>query len=272
MLPNEDPPAELFHYTTAPALHNILKTRELWATSVQYMNDASELVLAMELVVQALRHVATNSSSLLRSERLIGLADAFGSRLLSFDPDMFTPVTVCSLSLSADGDLLSQWRGYGGSLPAFAIGFNTEELQAVLARTPWTLRRVRYTEADRQPVLDYLVREASEIDVNLREQLWTQFLETAPVLKHEGFREEQEWRLISGKTPLNVLKYRPAPTIPIPYAVIELGSRLFEVISRVRIGPHPQQELARVAVAGYLESVLEVPKPVDVSVIPYRTL
>ena len=57
-LEQDAPPEILYHYTDQAGLLGILATGELWATKVQYMNDATEfgfsLGLAREILSQRL--------------------------------------------------------------------------------------------------------------------------------------------------------------------------------------------------------------------------
>jgi hypothetical protein len=273
--PDSDPPAELFHYTTARNLFNIVHTKQLWATSVQFMNDARELTLATERVIEMLRTRAVLESEAV-FQRLTNLAASLSPRLLAKDRDMGTAVTVCAVSLSAEGDLLSQWRAYSQSTSGYAIGIRTSVLKDLLANTPWKLERCRYTEEDQNALLAQLVnRTIAMIDshgVNLLETFWRSFLDVAPLIKHSGFKEEAEWRILSGRVTVNSLSFRPSASLIIPYAPLDLAARLFDVVARIRIGPQPHQELAMGATAGYLESTWRKRMHVDASVIPYRPL
>ena len=40
---NYDKPKILYHYTTMDGLKGIIASKSLWATKIQYLNDASEL-------------------------------------------------------------------------------------------------------------------------------------------------------------------------------------------------------------------------------------
>ncbi len=42
-------PSQLFHYTDQSGLLGIIKSGQLWATKIQYMNDTTELALAISL-------------------------------------------------------------------------------------------------------------------------------------------------------------------------------------------------------------------------------
>jgi hypothetical protein len=61
------PPPRLYHYTTPAGLLGIIENNKLWATHINYLNDATELGYARELIETALtRHEQTSSSPSVR--------------------------------------------------------------------------------------------------------------------------------------------------------------------------------------------------------------
>jgi hypothetical protein len=57
------PPAVLYHYTGQVGILGIVKTAELWATKIQYMNDATEFGLALAMARKKLDSMMANSIS-----------------------------------------------------------------------------------------------------------------------------------------------------------------------------------------------------------------
>lgn len=53
----KSPPDVLFHYTGQAGLVGIVEKAELWATKIQYMNDATEFGLALSMVRQELEAI-----------------------------------------------------------------------------------------------------------------------------------------------------------------------------------------------------------------------
>jgi hypothetical protein len=53
---NTKPPDTLYHYTGQLGLLGMTQTRELWATKIQYMNDAAEFHLGALHGVQSARY------------------------------------------------------------------------------------------------------------------------------------------------------------------------------------------------------------------------
>ena len=54
------PDLELYHYTTANGLHEILNKNVLWATHVAYLNDSQEFTYGMQVIVDELSAFARN--------------------------------------------------------------------------------------------------------------------------------------------------------------------------------------------------------------------
>lgn len=229
-------PETLYHYTTVEGLLGIVRSRSLWVTDVEFMNDAQELrfgrpELRAALVERADRLCPPGSedggpdcskATLLRSaaEHLDQPGGIFASR-------QWHAVYVACFCESED--LLSQWRGYGAS-GGFAIGFRRSSLEALehAARsslderlatllagsqegvehpsspgTPTDIRLARVSYGDEavdRVVADVLSRIAQEpTDHPGAEGHYrskTVLLPSLATIKHGSFREEQEWRLI----------------------------------------------------------------------------
>jgi hypothetical protein len=145
----------LFHYTDIRGLHGILQNKELWATHVTYLNDSQEFRLGMNLINQQVKLTYLNDSLEFRLENLInqqvklapqpessnpitafsGFVAAHGliqnfEMLSEKVPEEAGPFVAC---LSAAGDQLSQWRGYGTG-GGYAIHFDANALQQHLRR------------------------------------------------------------------------------------------------------------------------------------------
>jgi hypothetical protein len=144
---------EIYHYTTAVGLESILRTQQLWATHMGYLNDADEHTgffvrrlpklldaPSREAVAELMRtpdgRSAIDSVEVGGSDRAIEdfkreLADA--ARKVTFDINEPYLVSFCSGNAHRtphDG-LLSQWRGYGTD-GGYAIVFESAKLEEVL--------------------------------------------------------------------------------------------------------------------------------------------
>jgi hypothetical protein len=116
-------PPILYHYTDAAGLIGILNpswpsemthpepgSALLRASDVRYMNDNRELRFGADLLAQRLREDAQANPD--------EMGDVFGLLADRLSAGLFAPDSrhrrAFAACFCADGDLLSQWRGYGG--------------------------------------------------------------------------------------------------------------------------------------------------------------
>jgi hypothetical protein len=228
---------EVHHYTTRSGLEGICKTNSLWAIHFSNLSDSSEIVLLKKPLETALatlfkpqiierqresfsvrRHVAKKGGlefvACELAQRFVeaNYVTAFTGGKLS----PFTEPFICSFCSHANdhsyeqkNGLLSQWRGYG----RYALVFDTRQLDALLERE-WrahlwaglAIEQVVYFDGP-----EILEKEFSKLlessttfmSRNLNGEscsdmdLFTPFCSAAPLLKHRGFREEREVRIVA---------------------------------------------------------------------------
>jgi hypothetical protein len=138
------PPDILYHYTGQIGLLGIIEQAELWATKIQYMNDATEFGLALRLARQELENIINNSAhssekaaSVRLQESLHGLED----------------INIFAVCFCENGDLLSQWRGYAGGKYGYSIGFDSDALMQIADRNEFTLGRCIYDTAVQRNII-----------------------------------------------------------------------------------------------------------------------
>ena len=107
-----------YHYTDATGLIGILTSHRLWATDTRFLNDPSE---GRFLPEKLLALMAGKVGGLSARER--DVIDAIRRNLASPRDTSST----FSVSFCADGDLLSQWRGYGSFGTGYAIGLDLHD-------------------------------------------------------------------------------------------------------------------------------------------------
>src|SRR4030095_10743470 len=110
-------PEILYHYTTAHGLLGILQSGELWASNSRWMNDPSEILYAS----QPLRRVALDEISVCKRQfehDFKGLEQCITNWLDDYENNARVYVSC----FCKDGDLLSQWRGYGAYGGGYAVG------------------------------------------------------------------------------------------------------------------------------------------------------
>jgi hypothetical protein len=262
----ESPAGTLYHYTDQEGFLGIIGKKHIWATHTQYLNDRREFRHAVDLVGQEIDEQleATSVGGVTDRSRQFTLEKM--RRALQL-PVWGANVCVCSFSESVDS--LSQWRAYGGS-SGFALGFSGKFLRAALApqgQRPWLLAKCIYNFVEQQELVRALVREVADeiingVHVEVDDSpsfgagnLLRYLAKFAPVLKHESFRDEQEWRIIS---PANNhhdehFDYRPGRSSIIPYAKLRLcGVNEPLQLDTVIVGPTSGSEHALSAAIGFL--------------------
>src|SRR4051794_36310956 len=85
----------LYHYTTQKGLLGIVESAEIWATDVQYLNDASEFNLACKCAVWVINQKIKNEKDS-KLKTLLGYIAAAASR---------ASINVSVASFSEQGDL-----------------------------------------------------------------------------------------------------------------------------------------------------------------------
>lgn len=261
----------VWHYTTAEGLLGIVQRQELWASSVRYLNDAEELSFgrnclhdAAEQVVQELGGVSGVDGEMGGGFSLAGQMVVATQKNPGTDEPTVTTPEAYAVSFCTNGDLLSQWRGYGqGS--GFAIGLDPGKLPM---RTQdgdrVTFEPVVYGRKAAINALAEEIRSGLDADNDLDDPALMAIFATFGHYKHEAFEEEAEHRLII-TDPVNPPLLRTRGPGLLPYLVLPLPA---EAIRHVRVGPGGG-ELQRAAVERLLAREC-VGALVTISRAPYR--
>lgn len=281
------PPALLCHYTTQHGLLGIISTGEIWATSVNNLNDRQEFEYAKEL-----------AKSLITS-RIETESDELKKRHLGYlhNGAVNAGINICVSSWSSRIDDLSQWRAYSGAGTGYSIDLKGSALREFAKDQGFFLAACIYDESTQKRVLSSL------IDANLTQNIKreTEHMPTekderyilehgggdfayhinryASLFKHPGFEAENEWRLISKPIGVSRIGFRPGISTIASHFRFSLrdggerrGGSTIRVES-VHVGPCPEPELAQRKVQFLLAKYsppLHHPK-VIVSTVPYRT-
>lgn len=200
----ETPQERLYHYTSFSGLLGIVGIRALWASDIRYMNDSSEL-----------KHTA----DLLRNEISRRLGAGHGRHHL-FDQflDWFTyRITnghmLFAASFRANGNLLSQWRGYSRLGKGVSLGFSPDYILRCAGNQSFQIGRCIYEGEQQQQLIRQVVdaveslaeayglngdgRSNENSFLTIFQMIESDLLRIAAILKHPSFREEEEWRIVS---------------------------------------------------------------------------
>lgn len=233
-------------YTYGMAAH-------LMASDVRYMNDTTELLFGARVVRDRLSQAAADPDT--DTE----LREAFRriAALLADENNVHQwPWRCFAACFCADeGDLLSQWRGYGGGMGGFAIGFSPQALKlrsyavelasngmAMPLTSHCSLYRVGYGIDEANVRADKLVRGLlsswrgsaphtsfpmiAGTDGIPTESVGIYALYVAATIKDDAFREEREWRLISASESQYATRTRPTARGLVPYKDFLINARL----------------------------------------------
>lgn len=201
----QEPPETLYHYTNLGAAKNILESHSIWLTKIHYMNDSEEYKRALnktkELIDERLSSLSSEERELLQTlnQRVVSVRNT----------------NLCVGCFSAEKDLLSQWREYGGKGGGVSIGFRTSNLTEVTRTKGFKLWRCIYNPQEQELILedflDMILQAYNsmistikkwELDLEtFREKLvgfaMTWLVQISAIIKHPSFSEEKEWRIIS---------------------------------------------------------------------------
>lgn len=264
----------LYHYTDANGLLGILTSGKLWATEIRFLNDPSELTYGLSIVHEALE----------RASQRRGLDfDAIRTWLAS-SLDLKEQLTqVYVVSFCADGDLLSQWRAYGGSGDGCSIEFSAECFRG--------LRKVIYC-ADEQECFGGLRKviycadeqeryaaewadaacdlfeshgPARQVPDGLERLHW----EIVCTCKNPEYADEREWRVVYFPKCRNEIKFRCRGNMAVPYVELSFQQRNVDrPVTLVRLGPAVDTDQGERSVRqmlfakGYTQAVKVVPSEI----------
>jgi hypothetical protein len=244
-----------FHYTAATGLKGIIESKSIWATDHRFLNDPSEFTHGWAMVFSALKS---------RKAELDKLSDEIWITLESFrEHGERHGVFAFVGSLTSEGDLLSQWRGYGGG-KGFAIGFNEDWLLQNAMAQGFDIHPVVYSPEEQRRAADDAVtllvgllteREPAKHFEIMREW-WKHALKVSLILKDPNFAEERERRLVwIGSSWPPELNTRVAGSRIIPYRSCSFAKVAVNIslhprncgIEEIIVGPaHNDQQLASI--------------------------
>lgn len=270
----------LYHYTDQNGFMGIISNRTLWATKIQYLNDSNEYYLA------------TKIASKIIGERLISEKDPdiiFIYEEYLNRTQLISNMNLCVCSLTEQGDLLSQWRGYSKKMGGYSIGFDFEGIKSIANTNGFELVKCIYDESIQYEKVELIINNSLDLfgehvknalNSKSSDYFEEQLVKLAPALKDRSFSEEAEWRLVSTVNTMS-LSFRAGNSMIIPYKSLSLGGKheLKSILKEVIVGHTPNIELAKQATQFFLVNALlsdndfpihHYPFNVSGSSVPYR--
>ncbi|MDQ2922611.1 MAG: DUF2971 domain-containing protein [Acidobacteriota bacterium] len=236
-------PGLLYHYTNAAGLLGIVEHNKIWATHINFLNDASELIYARRLVEEALKHEEEQAKSAIAREFFRRAATCF---------DVSQTMDVFVSCFCEEGDLLSQWRGYAQAGEGYSIGVDGNQFGLIGGGRNFFFGPVEYDREAQERivgvvltmVLDGLngmtkaltVKQASpaidECCKVFRRAIWYPLVTFKDVM----FAAENEWRateIMTKEESANKVRFRSSGSKLVPY--IELDFSQFESPGKIPI-------------------------------------
>ena len=249
----KSPPGVLFHYTGQTGLVGIIERAELWATKIQYMNDATEFGLALGLARQHLENIINNTHHVGEKTAAVALLQSLNG---------IEDINLFATCFCEGGDLLSQWRGYAGGKQGYAIGFSTDGLMQIADRNKFILGRCIYDRAIQRKIVEEAVAHCIMDELSLTsERRWGFHGPLADILfrcgvffKDRSFEDEKEWRLVSSIVLYyeDTIRFRSGRSMLMPYYALPITNDDQLPIEFVVVGPCPHMELSKSAVTSLL--------------------
>jgi hypothetical protein len=222
--------AELHHYTDFRGLEGIVRTNTLWATHFRDLNDSEEVTHLKEPLKTALSEILSRRdlSPTQRDalDRVGGFSRIAGDLVenlyrMTFEAFGYSSVEPFIVSFCTHADdrvyerehgLLSQWRGYGGD-GGYCLVFDTVVLCHMLAHeldrffsvdgfidvVQYLIPGIELNRRFRHFIESFDIHLSWFLDGQLGpepEGPEARFLPCAPLLKHQGFWEEREARIV----------------------------------------------------------------------------
>lgn len=282
------PPEILYHYTDVDGLKDIVTSKGFWASNAAYLNDQSEIIHTQKMVKNLLKE-NFESVQQCNPESPIRKGEQVMARVIDSFVEYLDTYVVC---FSSARDLLSQWRGYG-TQGGYAIEMDAKKVQEY-ASSSSALRFVPviYDQALQQETVKDLMerwrglfRSQSEWGSEPMTSRSMQLLfaiclsDLAASFKNASFREEQEWRLIYGKSNIvpddstgMKVRFRTRQNMLLPYVAIPESPKVLLPIKEILVGPTRYPAHAGYAVQKLLEEVGYERNsiPVHQSAVPLR--
>jgi hypothetical protein len=272
------PPDRLYHYTNQQGLIGIIRDQTFWATKIAFLNDGRELSYGFDLARDYLsRHKRFHADD----------TDGLVLRKLHEYIDRVSSMDVFVASFTGDGDLLSQWRGYGRPGDCYSLGFPSAYLAESWLSKMWDLAACIYDHDSQVRGITTIIEQAKDRFAFLRdypdgtdktpEKLaesvgweWIyKLVRLSARIKHPSFKEEAEWRLISSPLTDSPRLFRPGRHTIIPYHALPLPD--FRTVDlTIRVGPTQHPSLAKAALFDLVSTYGQRTSSITESTVAFR--
>jgi hypothetical protein len=284
----EHPTDVLYHYTSLDAIDGIVGSKSLRATDIRYFSDAAEMRHTGELLRVMIGQRIEEKGNNFVLTNLLGQFREWLSHRITAGHMLF------AASFTANGNLLSQWRGYCTHGRGISLGFNPERISKCADKQSFQITRCIYDSTRQHQIVGHVIdaiealaqergenkdaskRHPSQSFYDVFEEAEGDLLRIAAAIKHPSFKEEQEWRAVSPiitnyvKSPIS---YRNGSAMLVPYVNFTMVQRDEDPIEveHIFLGPTPNINLSMNSLSNYLAKKMVNPKKgITYCQIPYR--
>ena len=260
---------KLAHYTSAKVALSIIENKTICLNNVQYMNDYSEIEIGHQLLLDFYNNATGTELKGILEEISTGCTKKLEFNYNNISPKLMNTYALCLTEHLPDEDKygrLSMWRAYAAN-NGVALVFNRPMfLEESLNTSAMTIPMFYF---DQEKFCDTVHEFTKILNDNkdmlkqasgFNEYIFKKFLITVLSMKHKGFQEEREWRILCNSSiymspPNEILKEKRvevngAPRIikTLNFADVQYKNIKFnmnDLIYKVIIGPSNNAEQLR---------------------------
>ncbi|GGP23291.1 DUF2971 domain-containing protein [Silvimonas iriomotensis] len=255
------------HYTDLHGFNGIISNNKIWASNTAYLNDTKELVHGIDILGEAYDRLTWTSEdaplvnclqNAIAQARDGGLPTTYVA-CFAKNPDSLTHwrgyCTGQGISITFDGDLLASNAGF-----PYAAGGGAAWLQEVIYADEGALgtkieELVRMLVSRLREAVIHLGGSVESGDLPIARDFVSLAL---PRIKHGGFRDEDEVRMIvQPSNPNAITGYRVKGNTLVPYLALPdllvYGNVAPLPITSVTVGPGPDQKRTALSIQGFLK-------------------
>lgn len=243
----------VYHYCSLEAFKSIIENECLWLCDIRKSNDSQECVYFDQIMSKTIQQRIDDLQNKSQTDPS-DLADLQkmreGLNVLNFEQ---IPTYVCSLS--HDGDLLSQWRGYADDGYGIALGFdlymlqnkyNTLDAYCLCEDVFYGSKEEIATQCIQYMSSSLSTAQILKIPSSLSMVTAANILLKRPFYKSNAFREENEFRIVllqespserKSELPFSERKYRITNHQLSSYYEFSFSSVKDEFLREIHLGP-----------------------------------
>ena len=276
---------ELYHYTSSSGLKNILNSKKIWFSNVEYLNDEEEIYYTYKLAIDVANDLKATLNKNFYSDTISIL-----EKYLKQKESQEQPRDYYVASFSEEKDSLSLWNYYTKS--PNSVGYNIcftikdiinsqiENLKSTFDTSKIFLGKIIYDPEQQKNIIKesliafnnlYIKEKDYKNCIMINMHYWFSIRDCSLFFKHPAFEQEKEFRVI---LPISncvkdnsSIKIRESGLFFIPY--IEIGFESQNVIS-VTCSPTAKNQLIQAGVKKMLSAYKYNSIPVEISNIPLR--